>query len=89
MSKRIKQPMTQRMAVIWNKTPKDYRSVINGVPYILTLEPNHGTCLTPLEIVARRQIENHAGLATQFFNVHGFWPEHDMQRAKALGWRNQ
>lgn len=27
------------------------------------------------------------GKATEFFNQHGFWPEHDPQRAASLGWR--
>jgi hypothetical protein len=35
----------------WNKYIKDYKTIIEGVPYILIWEPGKGTVLMPVEIV--------------------------------------
>ena len=35
----------------WRKTPAEYKSHIDGTPYVLDLVPGSGTCLVPVEIV--------------------------------------
>ena len=34
----------------WIKTPKDYKSMIDGEPYILEYDRHVGTCLVPVII---------------------------------------
>ena len=36
----------------WSSTPKDYRSYIDGKPYRLRYDPQRGTILEPVEIIA-------------------------------------
>jgi hypothetical protein len=35
----------------WKETPKDYKTYINYIPYILRWETGKGTVLTPVEII--------------------------------------
>lgn len=35
----------------WRETHTDYKSRIDGTPYVLDLVPGKGTCLVPVEIV--------------------------------------
>ena len=35
---------------LWDKTPNDYKSMIDGQPYILEYDRYVGTCLSPVKI---------------------------------------
>lgn len=37
----------------WKETSKDYKTIINGIHYVLKLEST-GTCLVPVEIVKEK-----------------------------------
>ena len=35
---------------LWDKTPNDYKSMIDGQPYVMEYIEGKGTCLSPVKI---------------------------------------
>lgn len=51
----------ERLAQVWLRTLKDYRSIRGKTRYILIYRPEYGTCLVPLSDLTDAEIAHKLG----------------------------